>query len=643
MPITIGSNIASLKTQRRLAAATDALSSTYERLSSGQRINKASDDAAGLAIASTLNAKSRIFHQAIRNINDGVSATNIVVGAVENLQSVLSRLEELATQAENGTFSFKQRASIDKEAQALRKEYNRIVQSTTFNGQNLFTRDASIQIQAGEGTQGILSVGFSSTTSTEGGSGNFYSIQQYYPVADGSSNRTPHLLGDLNGDGYDDIVLLTAADDKVSILLNNGDGTFRQGASYASYFLHEAGALGDVNNDGNLDVTYAWFDGGAVGTTVRYGTGQGTFGDEQRASGGIAGLPSYLALADVNGDGNLDALTVANAFTNAAGVALGRGDGTFGNVTLIADVADAQFGIQVGDINGDGALDFISGQAGNNTVGFSLYLNNGSGGFTRSSVNVGAASNGINIANLGDINSDGTLDVVFMDRAIGGVYVALGNGNGTFTATYSISSTLYGDNYPSLTDINGDGALDIVGDVNNWGIIYNLGDGRGSFGASVSTLENGGFNSSGAVLLSDLNRDGTMDVVRGVNGDGLRVYLQEKANVQSRAEVRSLAEFSMKTRSDAYKAFKIINDTRIRLSAVTATMGASQSRLQTAANTLNVTRENYISASSRITDADVAQESANLVRQQILQQAASAVLTQANQAPNLALKLLQGE
>ena len=80
MAITVGSNIASLKAQRRLGEATSNLQTTYERLSSGQRINKASDDAAGLAVSSTLNAASRVFTVGVRNINDAVSAFGIAEG-----------------------------------------------------------------------------------------------------------------------------------------------------------------------------------------------------------------------------------------------------------------------------------------------------------------------------------------------------------------------------------------------------------------------------------------------------------------------------------------------------------------------------------------------------------------------------------
>lgn len=137
MPLTIGINISALNAQRRLGEATDALADTYTRLSSGLRINKASDDAAGLAIAADLNNRSRVYTQGIRNGNDGLSLLSIADSAIESLSSVVTRIRELANQSANGAYSNEQRQALDAEAQALRAEYFRIANSTSFNGTKL--------------------------------------------------------------------------------------------------------------------------------------------------------------------------------------------------------------------------------------------------------------------------------------------------------------------------------------------------------------------------------------------------------------------------------------------------------------------------------------------------------------------------
>ena len=129
MPITIGTNIASMRAQRQLGKATEQLSSAYERLSSGQRINHASDDAAGLAVATSLKSDARIFSQGVRNFNDGISLLNVSQSALQALSSIVARQQELAEQAANGTYTSSQRSALNTEASALTSEYNRIVQT----------------------------------------------------------------------------------------------------------------------------------------------------------------------------------------------------------------------------------------------------------------------------------------------------------------------------------------------------------------------------------------------------------------------------------------------------------------------------------------------------------------------------------
>ncbi len=149
MAITIGNNIVSLTAQRRLGQATDALSMTFERLSSGQRINKASDDAAGLAIADSLRADQRIATVAIRNANDGISTIAIADGALGQIGATLSRLAELAEQSANGVFSTQQRSALQNEFSALGSEIERIAFTTTFNGVKLLSGGQSITLQVG--------------------------------------------------------------------------------------------------------------------------------------------------------------------------------------------------------------------------------------------------------------------------------------------------------------------------------------------------------------------------------------------------------------------------------------------------------------------------------------------------------------
>jgi flagellin len=157
MAITLGSNIASLQAQRRLGNATQALGSSYEKLSSGQRINKASDDAAGLAIADSLRANQRVASVAIRNANDGISTIAIADSALGEIGNVLSRLAELSQQSANGVFSVVQRSALSNEFVALSSEIERIAVTTEFNGVKLLSGNAAV----------VLQVGFNSTSTSQ--------------------------------------------------------------------------------------------------------------------------------------------------------------------------------------------------------------------------------------------------------------------------------------------------------------------------------------------------------------------------------------------------------------------------------------------------------------------------------------------
>ena len=149
MPITINSNIASLQAQRQLGIANGALNNVYQQLSSGQRINKASDDAAGLAIADSLKASGRVASVAVRNANDGISTVAIADGALNEIGNVLSRLAELSEQSANGTFSTTQRSALQNEFSALGSEVERIATVTSFNGVKLLSGGNSVVLQVG--------------------------------------------------------------------------------------------------------------------------------------------------------------------------------------------------------------------------------------------------------------------------------------------------------------------------------------------------------------------------------------------------------------------------------------------------------------------------------------------------------------
>jgi flagellin len=166
MPITINTNVASLNAQRRLGQTTSQLQKSYERLSSGLRISRASDDAAGLAIADTLRSDQRIASVAIRNANDGISLIAIADSALGEIGNVLTRMAELSEQSANGVLTSVQRSALDNEFSALGSEIQRIAVTTTFNGLNLLSGGASVSLQIGFNSASTAQISYSGVQGT---------------------------------------------------------------------------------------------------------------------------------------------------------------------------------------------------------------------------------------------------------------------------------------------------------------------------------------------------------------------------------------------------------------------------------------------------------------------------------------------
>jgi flagellin len=166
MALTINTNIASLNAQRRLGQSTNELRGSFERLSSGLRIVRARDDAAGLAIADTLRADQRIASVAIRNANDGISLISIADGALNEIGNVLQRMGELAEQSANGTLSSTQRSALQQEFGSLASEVTRISETTSFNGLQLLSGTSTVSLQVGFDSSANSQIAFTGTNGT---------------------------------------------------------------------------------------------------------------------------------------------------------------------------------------------------------------------------------------------------------------------------------------------------------------------------------------------------------------------------------------------------------------------------------------------------------------------------------------------
>lgn len=622
--VTIGSNIAALRAQSRLAQATNTLGSVYERLASGQRINRASDDAAGLAVAASLNSSSRVYSQGIRNLNDTISAVNIADSAGAELSTILTRIRELASSAANGVFSRIQRLSLDEEAFALVEEFNRIVESTKFNGLSLLDGSvSSLTAQAGFGVNESIGFDISESLSRTVGTGQFTATATNSPI--GFYQGIDTAVVDVDGDGNQDQISyytddVVAVNGYVMVEKGNGDGTFQTGVTYTIGDIPVDFALGDVDQDGDIDILTT--DSG-LNLSVLKNDGNGSFTIE--ASYSAPDFFDGLNLVDVDGDGDIDAVGTSG---NDVGVYYNNGDGTFSVAVTLVDTTAKADEFAFGDFDGDGNQDLVVSTFSGGLLNLEIHLGDGVGNFTKSDDAVaGLSVNSTFEIRVGDFNHDGLDDFVFGYRVAPDYLfdVLVSNGDGTFSSMGSMTASSSNEAF-RIADLDGDGYTDLIG-----GGFYRLGDGDGTFGEEQSFT---GTGLSTAFSLGDFNGDGALDFSGFVGGDLV-------TSINQGTEVNTIGRFNLTTQAKALAALTEIDEAIDRVQNERGTLGATLSRFDFARSHLAAVVENYKSAESRIIDADIAANSAELVRTQILQQAASAVLAQANQVPQIALQLLE--
>ncbi len=650
--LTLNTNIASLSATRALERTTNELSSVYQRLSSGLRINKASDDAAGLAVVAGLDFSSRVANQGLRNVNDGISFLTIASSAVSQLTDITTRLQELAQQAANGSFNTTQRNALDNEAQSLSKEYTRITQTTKFNGVNIFGgSENGIQFQAGLGDLAAIF----GTVGGAVGTGTYATGTSYNTGA--SISRV--LSQDINGDGYADVINVGLG--RVTFYLGDGNGSFTQVSSntMTSFSIVNEVQLADINGDGISDLLI----GGKVGTDgvvqTFIGQGNGSYSAGISISvGAIAGNYFSFDTGDIDNDGDIDIVT---ANTTRLSIFSGNGTGSFSLTSTISSSAtitlnldgeggdetiSSAYNLNLIDTNNDGTLDitYLGNYNPNTTIGNNTRLSlitytNTTAGFsladTISDFGVGFAGASTYVAHAsGDLNNDGYAD--FVVRSYDGISsystaVLLGSSTGSYSVvTSSLMSSASNDiTQLVIADFNGDGNADIMQDNG----IYLLGQGNGTFNTQSTAHP----NISGALgfAVNDINNDGVYDVISGGSTSNFRADIQN-----TRAGRGALIGFSLETVDSARQAITFLNTSLNNLTKQQGVIGAFESRLGSVVSTLASSRDQYTAASGRIKDADVASDSAHLVRLGILQQSGAAVLAQANLQPQLALSLL---
>ena len=299
--LSLGTDVQSLRVQRSLNDATSSLAQSFERLSTGLRINSASDDAAGLAIADSLRVKSRLYSSSIRNINDGISALNIIDGTLSAQSALTTRLIELAEQASNGTFSEAQRRALNTEYRALVQESGRLGDTTSFNNINLLLgghgSSNSSQFTIQVGTAGGSTSGIQINTADMGSFSGVLHFSDYQGGgANGStleqlmagSNNTAVLTTITDSAGVSRDIYLTFGD----LALGGGNG----GSARVSAYMRGSDSNGATSS--SPDIWVAATSGSA--TFSFNAAGQITSNIDYNVSGFAGGATSRVIL-DIRG------------------------------------------------------------------------------------------------------------------------------------------------------------------------------------------------------------------------------------------------------------------------------------------------------------------------------------------------------
>lgn len=219
MALTVNTNIASLNTQRNLSNSSNALQTSMQRLSTGSRINSAKDDAAGLQIANRLTSQVNGLGVAVRNANDGISLAQTAEGALQQSTNILQRMRDLSLQSANGSNSDSERSALNSEVTQLKKELDRISNTTTFGGRQLLDGTfGTASFQVGSAANEMISVGISEMSSKSLKAEHFTNtVAAPTIVAEDFVGGDINVDFEVNGKSYSTTVTLNKSDDAKAV------------------------------------------------------------------------------------------------------------------------------------------------------------------------------------------------------------------------------------------------------------------------------------------------------------------------------------------------------------------------------------------------------------------------------------------
>ncbi|MFA6063193.1 MAG: flagellin [Gallionella sp.] len=601
MPSFINTNLASLNAQRNLNQSQGAQQTALQRLSSGLRINSAKDDAAGMAISSRMSSQINGTTQAARNANDGISLAQTAEGDLNQISTNLQRMRDLSVQAANATNSASDRAALNAEVQSLVQEIDRVSSNSSFNGVKLldgsFTAQ-NFQVGANATAADSIQLAISGARAAQLGAAGG---ANYSAAVSGSATISGLAAGSLTLNG----VAVGAS--------TVGVGPGQSAASASSI----AAAINGTTPTSGVTATAV-----AASTT---GLAATTFTEIPANSFSVNGISVGAVTAGGAAAGQGANVAAAINLVSAQSGVTATSDATTGKVTLTA--ADgrninltANTSVVAGTVTGFTTASMVA------ATGFNATLSDTVTGLAAATYAAGVPAT----LTVNGVAVTGVTGTSILSSAQN--FVAAFN---TLSAAATFGQGLSG--ITASTDTNGIITLSSNGSVAS--ITVGAADATTGFTQATAVYK----SQHGSVNLTSTNVNGLVVGGTVANGsssiDGLT--RTTTAATTSTSNMTTISMVNISTAAGATAALNTIDGAIATVNASRSALGAYQNRFSSVVSSLQTTTENMTASRSRIQDTDFAAETASLSRAQILQQAGTAMLAQANQLPSQVMTLLR--
>ena len=609
MALAIATNNAALRAAASASSVNRDMETSMARLSSGKRINSASDDAAGVAISSRLTSNIRGTDQAIRNALDGQALIDTAEGAHKEIENILQRMREVAVQAANDTNNAQDRANLQAEMDALSEEINRIAATTTWAGAKMLDTDGStfnFHIGAGVSNQDHIDVNIGAMTSSALGLG-------------GSTSSGGNLI---------EITGATFASGQFTALVDDNEVTDTGVMVTFDATDNALKVTGTATRAAQLEIDLSSASGNVLLTTVTLNIGDTQETIAAAIKTAIDNVSSALAPVTATADTVAGTVTIDGAdFEDIASETVdGFTIGLTSNVIAVTGTANT---------NGTLTLDAAVSSTYDDGADVLVSYNNGD--------DAAAITNAIKAA----------IDDVVGSMTGGTTTLISGSSSSSSSSSPSSSRTvnnaISGQGTNSIMAVpaqSGASGIDLViGSVTVTGIDISTGDAAAAAAAITSAINDGngspgsgdGTAAHGVTATDALDGAGNINLsfTGGATAGDVAAYVSGSGSSSSASHTHSPTLDSPSNAMTAITAIEKVNIQRSKL-------GAVSNRLSHTVNNLTNISANLSAARGGIEDADFAFETTHLAKNQILQQASTAMLAQANASKQNVLSLLQG-